>query len=193
MMGHRNPTLSSSPGLRPSSLRRAHRRQPPRRNRQINKTDPNDARSVAVAALRAQDLPQLTAEDHTIVLRVWSPRYRDLGRLRTQLLCRLHSVLCELVPDGFPQRTLRGPGDRGPRPHRGRFPHSAGETRARPRPGRRPTALDTQRREAKRRTAQAVAAAHTTITEIDGVGPIVASTVLGYVRNIRRFRTRDHF
>ena len=92
MMGHRNPTLSSSPGLRPSSLRRAHRRQPPRRNRQINKTDPNDARSVAVAALRAQDLPQLTAEDHTIVLRVWSPRYRDLGRLRTQLLCRLHSV-----------------------------------------------------------------------------------------------------
>src|SRR6266571_758261 len=69
---------------------------------QINKNDPNDARSVAVAALRAHDLPQLTVEDHTTVMRVWARRYHDLGRLRTQLLCRLHAVLCELVPGGVP-------------------------------------------------------------------------------------------
>ena len=50
-----------------------------------------------------------------------------------------------------------------------------------------------QRRDAKRRTARAVAAYGTSITDIYGVGPIVAGTVLGYVRDIRRFPTRDRF
>ena len=67
---------------------------------QINKTDENDARAVAIAALRARQLPQLTVEDQTIVMRVWARRYHDLGRLRTQAVCRLHTVLCELVPGG---------------------------------------------------------------------------------------------
>jgi transposase len=38
-----------------------------------------------------------------------------------------------------------------------------------------------------------VAASHTTITDVHGVGPIVAGIVLGYVRDIRRFSSRDHF
>src|ERR1700748_2428573 len=42
---------------------------------QINKTDENDARAVAIAALRARQLPQLTVEDQTIVMRVWARRY----------------------------------------------------------------------------------------------------------------------
>lgn len=46
--------------------------------------------------------------------------------------------------------------------------------------------LDGQRREVKRRVARAVAAAPTSITEVYGVGPIVAACVLGYVRDIRR-------
>src|SRR6478609_4311071 len=58
---------------------------------QINNNDPNDARSVAVAALRAHDVPQLSGEDQTMVMRVWSRRYRDLGRLRTQAVCRCTS------------------------------------------------------------------------------------------------------
>src|SRR6478672_10899042 len=73
---------------------------------QINKTDENDARAVAIAALRARQLPQLTVEDQTIVMRVWARRYHDLGRLRTQAVCRLHTVLCELVPGGV-RRQLR--------------------------------------------------------------------------------------
>lgn len=48
---------------------------------QINKTDDNDARSIAIAALRARALPPLTVEDHASVMRVWSRRYRDLGSL----------------------------------------------------------------------------------------------------------------
>lgn len=67
---------------------------------QINKNDENDARSVAIAALRGHDLPVLSGQDQTMVMRVWSRRYHDLGRLRTQVICRLHTVLCELVPGG---------------------------------------------------------------------------------------------
>jgi len=53
--------------------------------------------------------------------------------------------------------------------------------------------LDAQRREVKRRVSRAVAAAPTSITEVYGVGPIVAACVLGYVRDIRRFPSRDRF
>ena len=67
---------------------------------QINKTDDNDARSVAIAALRGHDVTELSVEDQTVVMRVWARRYHDLGRLRTQAVCRLHTVLGELVPGG---------------------------------------------------------------------------------------------
>jgi transposase len=53
--------------------------------------------------------------------------------------------------------------------------------------------IDAQRREVKRRVARAVAAAPTSITDVYGVGPIVAAAVLGYVRDIARFPTRDRF
>jgi hypothetical protein len=71
----------------------------------VNKNDPNDARSVAVAALRSSDLREVLVEDQTAVLRLWARRYRDLGSARTQLVCRLHAVLCELVPAGSPRRS----------------------------------------------------------------------------------------
>jgi transposase len=67
----------------------------------INKNDPNDARSVAVAALRS-----------AAVLKVWSKRYRDLGRARTQVACRLHQVLCELIPGGVPGEITAGQAER---------------------------------------------------------------------------------
>ena len=66
-----------------------------------NKNDPNDARSVAVAALRAANVPEVHAEDHAKVMKVWAKRHRDLSRHRTRVACRLHAVLCELAPGGF--------------------------------------------------------------------------------------------
>ena len=60
-----------------------------------NKNDPNDARSVAIAALRSPARRLVRAEDHAAVLRVWSKRHHDLGRARNQVACRLHAVLCE--------------------------------------------------------------------------------------------------
>jgi hypothetical protein len=62
---------------------------------------PSDARSVAVAALRSATRREVTADDHAAVLEVWSKRHRDLGRTRTQIACRLHAVLCELIPGGI--------------------------------------------------------------------------------------------
>ena len=160
---------------------------------QINKTDQNDARAVAVAALRARDLPDLTVEDQTIVLRVWSRRYRDLGRLRTQAVCRLHALLAELVPGGVRTqlRTSQAiavvDGIDADSPIAQAKLELARDLVADLQ------RIDAQRREVKRRVARAVAATPSTITEVYGVGPIVAATVLGYVRDIRRFPTRDRF
>jgi transposase len=51
----------------------------------VNKNDPNDARSVAVTALRSRALRVVVPDGHATVLKVWSKRHRDLGRSRTQI------------------------------------------------------------------------------------------------------------
>jgi transposase len=66
-----------------------------------SKNDPNDARSVAVAALRSPAVRLVRAENHAAVMKVWSRRHGDLSRARNQVACRLHEVLCELVPGGI--------------------------------------------------------------------------------------------
>ena len=73
----------------------------------VNKNDPNDARSVAVAALRSPGVREARPDDHAAVLKVWSKRRRDLAGSRTQVACRLHAVLCELVPGGVPKKRRR--------------------------------------------------------------------------------------
>jgi len=80
----------------------------------VNKTDPNDARSVAVTALRSRVLREVVPDDHSAILKVWSKRHRDLGRSRTQIACRLHSALCELVPGRHQQGDHRGARRPGP-------------------------------------------------------------------------------
>jgi transposase len=54
----------------------------------VSKNDPNDARAVAVAALRSASRREVAVDDHAAVLKVWAKRYRDLGRARTQVACR---------------------------------------------------------------------------------------------------------
>lgn len=160
---------------------------------QINKTDDNDARSVAIAALRARTLAPLIADDHSAVMRLWARRYRDLGSLRTQAMCRLHTLIRELTPGGghTKMRTAQAVT---------LVDQIVAETpaaQAKLALARELLAdlerIDAQRRDARRRTAQAVRACGSTITSINGVGPIVAATVLGYVRDIDRFPTADRF
>ena len=66
-----------------------------------DKNDPNDARSVAIAALRAPALAEVRAEDHVSVLRLLAKRHRDLGRARNRTACRLHAIIAELVAGGI--------------------------------------------------------------------------------------------
>src|SRR6266704_6291627 len=67
----------------------------------VNKNDPNDARSVAIAALRSPSCLPVRPDDHAAVLKIWAKRHRDLSRARNQVACRLHAALCELVPGGL--------------------------------------------------------------------------------------------
>src|SRR5215470_5160761 len=53
--------------------------------------------------------------------------------------------------------------------------------------------LDEQMRESKKKLAAAVRAPGTSLTEVFGVGPVVAATVIGDVADVARFATRDHF
>jgi len=64
------------------------------------KNDPNDARSVAIAALRADDLVEVLPDDHTRILRLLAKRHRDLGRAKNRDCCRLHALLLEMFPGG---------------------------------------------------------------------------------------------
>ena len=119
----------------------------------------------------------------TVVIRVWAPRYHDLGRLRTQAVFRVHAVLCELVP-GAARKQLR---TSQAIELLDRIVADSPIAQAKLALARDLIAdlhrIDQQRRDAKRRTVQAVAASGTSITSIYGVGPIVAGTVLGYVRD----------
>ena len=66
-----------------------------------DKNDPNDAHSIAIAALRAPVLRQVEPADHGEVLRLLSKRNWDLGRQRARVVCRLHSLFSEVAPGGI--------------------------------------------------------------------------------------------
>jgi transposase len=149
---------------------------------------------VAIAALRSKDLRPVAAEDHAAVLKLWSKRRRDLGSLRTQVVCRLHSVLCDLVPGGHPRKEITAA--QAARILASLEPLGA-VAQARYELatdfladlGR----IDAQMAEAKKRLEVAVKASGTTVTEVFGVGPYVAATVIGYVVDVGRFTDRDRF
>jgi len=158
-----------------------------------NKNDPNDAYSVAIAALRSPAPTVVTPEDHAAVMKVWAKRHRDLGRSRTQVACRLHAVLCELVPGGFSGEISAA---QAAKTLEEIEPRNAVQT------ARHELAtaflddlrrIDEQMRDTKKRIAAAVVASKTTTTEIFGVGPVVAAIVIGDVGDVSRFASRDHF
>src|ERR1022692_1225338 len=158
-----------------------------------NKNDPNDARSVAVAALRPAAGREVKPDDHAAVLKVWSKRHRDLGRARTQVACRLHAVLCELVAGGISKEITAA--------HATHVLESAKPSGA-VEMARCELAADfledlrrtgTQMRGTKKKLAAAVRASGTTATEIFGVGPVIAATVIGCAVDVSRFASRDHF
>src|SRR5664280_235640 len=63
-----------------------------------NKNDPNDALSVAIAALRSPGLRAVEPANHTEVLRLLAKRNHEIGRLRNIVVSRLHAALANLSP-----------------------------------------------------------------------------------------------
>jgi transposase len=115
-------------------------------------------------------------------------------RCAPQAACRLHVMLRELSAGGAPNRisAARGTefvdriniGDDLVAAERQRLAreHLADIRR-----------LDAELAAVKQRISQAVAASNTTLTELHGVGPVVAAIVLGHVHDITRFRTHAQF
>jgi hypothetical protein len=66
-----------------------------------DKNDPNDALSVAIAALRAPALRQVLVADHAEVLRLLAKRNIEIGKQHTRVVGRLHSLVAELSPGGI--------------------------------------------------------------------------------------------
>ena len=135
----------------------------------------------------------MTAEDYSAVLTVWSKRHRDLARLRNQVACRLHAVLCDLVPGGHSKEISAA---QAARILEQTTPSSAvavarAELAAEfPEDMRR---LDAQLRDTRKKLAAAVRASGTTLTDMFGAGPVVAGTIIGDAAEVSRFPGRDHF
>jgi transposase len=162
-------------------------------NEQRGKTDRHDARSVAIVAQRKTRLRRVGVEEHVAVLRLFAKRHHDLVAGRTRAVCRLHTTLCHLAEGHFPKR-LRA--DQAAAILAGIHPSSA---IARERKALARHLLVELRRfdrdlvDLERHIRGAVAAANTTVTDIHGVGPIVAAYLIGYSGDIGRFPSAGHY
>ncbi|MEX0698946.1 MAG: transposase, partial [Acidimicrobiia bacterium] len=142
------------------------------------KNDANDASSVAIVALRQNGLRRIEAEDHVAVLRMLARRHKQLSSLKTQAASRLHAVLATLVPGGMSgEITARRASEmlRRVRPRtmveteRKRIAHAhLAEMRR----------LEKERKTSRERLEVAVEASGTTVTDIYGVGPVVAGLLI---------------
>jgi len=158
-----------------------------------DKTDEKDARAVAEAALRGHGLQAVYADDERVVLRLLTDRRDDLTQERTRVANRLHRLLRELVPGGAPRRFSL-------RTVRALVAGVAAVSAADVERLRQAQELlgelerlDGQLRENLRRVEAAVRADGTRLTELPGVGPVVAARLLGHCGRIERFPSAAHF
>lgn len=157
------------------------------------KTDLVDAVSVASVALHNPNLSPVTAEDHTMVLRLLSDRRDDIVSQRTRTMNRLQVLLRDLVPGGAPRELSA---------------NAAAEFLNRVRPlavtdGQRKAIardlLDDIRRADRQLKAMAktivgeVAASGSTLPEIQGIGSILAAKIIGHAGDVTRFGSKSHF
>ena len=158
------------------------------------KNDGLDALATALAASRNGRLAAVDPEADSEVLRLLSERREDLVAERTRALNRLHGLLRDLVPGGV-ARTLSA--DRAARILRSIRPKGGASDRLRRRLAseilRDVRTLDRKIADLNGRIEAEVEVSGTTLTEIFGVGPILAATILGTVGDVARFPTKAHF
>ena len=157
------------------------------------KNDPNDARSVAIAALRTDGLQHVTGDDHPQVLKLLAKRHRDLARTKSQASCCLHALLMELTPGGMAKEMTvtrandildRVVGDSPTTQHRVEVAREFVADIA---------LHEAQMKSSLKRLRPAVAASATSLADIRGVGVVVAALILGHVGDVSRFKSPAHF
>jgi len=157
------------------------------------KTDPNDALSVAIAALRAPALRSVEPTNHVEVLRLLAKRNTDLGNQRTRLVARLHAHLCHLGPGGIAKELYASDAEAFLAELKPLTP--ADQVRA-------DLAVelledikrsDAQLKESHRRLRTEIKLSGTTLTDIYGIGPIIAAMLIGYSADVTRFADADHY
>jgi len=158
------------------------------------KNDGLDAFATALAATRNGRLAVVDAEAASEVLRLLSERREDLVAERTRALNRLHGLLRDLVPGGVAGtlsahraahilRGIRAQGGASGRLRRRLASEILGDVRT----------LDRKIAELNRRIEAEVEASGTSLTDIFGVGPILAAKIIGTVGDVARFPTKAHF
>jgi transposase len=156
-------------------------------------TDAADATSVAQVALHCPALRMVSAEDQTTILRLLAGRRDDLAGERTRILNRLHGLLRDLIPGGAPTNLSA---DKAAALLRGLRPATA--TAACRRQLARDLLGDLRRVDARLRANKAqirdaLAATGSTLTQVHGLGVVLAAKLLGHVGDVRRFPSQDHF
>jgi transposase len=157
------------------------------------KTDRDDAISIGLAALDGAGITPVTADDALVSLRLLCDRREELGRLRTQAVCRLHRLLAELTPGGMRGELCASKAEAvlvrlRPADEVGRIrlqlarDHLADIK-----------ALDARMKAIGAQIAAAVAAAGTTLTNLFGIGPVIAGRLLAETGDVARFATKDKY
>ena len=157
------------------------------------KTDVHDAIAVALVAQHHRRLRSVQPEDLSSVIRLVSDHRDDLVHEHTSGLNRLHRLLRELIPGGAPTGTSS---------------RQAAALLGKVRPA---TAADTARKqlvrdligglralEARIKTltdqlATLVAQSGSSLTEVAGVGSVVAAKIIGHTGDVARFPDTHHY
>ena len=158
-----------------------------------DKNDPNDALSVAIAALRAAALREVVAADHGQVLRLLAKRNIDIGNHRTRVVCRLHNLVMELSPGGIVKELNASDAVALLECVQPATPVEAARHDLALELLADVQRLDTQLKESHRRIRSAITASGTSLTDLFGVGPIIACYLIGFSGDVTRFASRDHY
>jgi transposase len=161
------------------------------------KNDRLDATFTALAALRNDRLASVQPEDgpegHAEILRLLTERREDLVAERTRSLNRLHVLLRDLLSDPVRKQLSADAAARLLRRARPRHPAGRVRRQLASEMVRDVRALDRRIAKLDERIGIAVEASGTTLTEVFGVGPILAAKIVGIVGNVGRFPSKAHF
>jgi transposase len=158
-----------------------------------SKNDPNDAVSVAVTALRHRDLRAVLPVASCELLRLLAKRHNDLSNQRTRLVARLHALAVELSPGGIAKKLNSTDAAKFLATVTPTDPVAQLRTELLAELAADIATIETQLKQSRRRIRDAVHLSGTTLTDIFGVGPVIAAMLIGNSGDTARFVNRDRY